>query len=429
MSRRIAIITFSGAAGVLFLAGLFGFPGYFLGGDYLSPSTALVSKGDVIVTNFQPGHGFVIQSASGPQVDDTSDFAIGNQSLKLVTDGDGSAVFTRKSEISPALNFTDRLLKLWIKVNGTGNLSELRVTVTSDDFRTYTDYWIAGGKGAGTGFLVDNEWNVVTLSPSQSAPIGDSDISRVDTIQIRVADDGLGRTLTLWVNSLVLVAKNDRAIVTFAFDDGYDTDYTKARPVLDRYHFTATSYVIASLVGAPGRLNIGQLTNLQELNGWDIASHSYSHLNLTSLAPSEIKNDLTQSQQFLANNGFQKGAGHFAYPYGEFHNDELMRLVQKYYNTARTTEGAVETLPPSDPHRLRAMVIMNTTTLSEVSESVESAIASGDWLILVFHKIVDANANDELAYLTSDFEAIVDDIAASGADVMTVSEVYENRYR
>ncbi|MGI0013802.1 MAG: hypothetical protein ACREBU_10220, partial [Nitrososphaera sp.] len=60
---------------------------------------------------------------------------------------------------------------------------------------------------------------------------------------------------------------------------------------------------------------------------------------------------------------------------------------------------------------------------------VESAIASGDWLILVFHKIVDANANDELAYLTSDFEAIVDDIAASGADVMTVSEVYENRYR
>ncbi|MGI0035703.1 MAG: polysaccharide deacetylase family protein, partial [Nitrososphaera sp.] len=253
MSRRIAIITFSGAAGVLFLAGLFGFPGYFLGGDYLSPSTALVSKGDVIVTNFQPGHGFVIQSASGPQVDDTSDFAIGNQSLKLVTDGDGSAVFTRKSEISPALNFTDRLLKLWIKVNGTGNLSELRVTVTSDDFRTYTDYWIAGGKGAGTGFLVDNEWNVVTLSPSQSAPIGDSDISRVDTIQIRVADDGLGRPLTLWVNSLVLVAKNDRAIVTFAFDDGYDTDYTKARPVLDRYQFPATSYVIASLVGAPGR--------------------------------------------------------------------------------------------------------------------------------------------------------------------------------
>ncbi|MGI0024961.1 MAG: polysaccharide deacetylase family protein, partial [Nitrososphaera sp.] len=367
--------------------------------------------------------------ASGSQVDDTSDFAIGNQSLKLATDGDGSAVFTRKSEISPALNFTDRLIKLWIKVNGTGNLSELRVTVTSDDFRTYTDYWIAGGRGAGAGFLVDNEWNVVTLSPSQSAPIGESDISRVDTIQIRVADDGLGRPLTLWVNSLVLVAKNDRAIVTFAFDDGYDTDYTKARPVLDRYHFPATSYVIASLVGAPGRLNIGQLTNLQELNGWDIASHSYSHLNLTSLAPSEINYELTQSQQFLANNGFQKGAGHFAYPYGEFHNDELMRLVQKYYNTARTTEGAVETLPPSDPHRLRAMVIMNTTTPSEVSESVESAIASGDWLILVFHKIVDANASEELEYLTSDFEAIVDDIAASGADVMTVSEVYENRYR
>ncbi len=424
MISRVVIGAFSGAAGALLLVLHFGFPGYFHGSENTSEWNATVSSG-LIVTNFQPAHGFVMRSSSGTQADDRGHYMIGNQSLRISTNGDGSEVFTGKSEISPALNLTDRLLKLWIKVNSTVSLAELRVTMTGDDFQTFTDYWIAGGMGASTGFLVDNEWNVITISPSQSSSIGEPDISRVNAIQIMVVDDG--RPVSLWFNGLALVTENDRAIVTFAFDDGYDTDYTNVRPVLDRYDFSATSYVIASMIGDPGRLNIDQLKNLQ-LSGWDVASHSYSHPNLTAIAPSEIEDELARSQQFFTNNGFQKGAGHFAYPYGEFHNEELMHLVQKYYKTARTIEGGVETLPPSDQHRLRAMVIINSTSPAEVSEMVENAIASGDWLILVFHRIVDSDANEEVEYRASNFEEIVEGIAASGIDVMTVSEVYESGF-
>jgi peptidoglycan/xylan/chitin deacetylase (PgdA/CDA1 family) len=364
----------------------------------------------------------------GNQTDDRVDLAMGEQSLRIVTQGDGLPVFTRKSDISPALNFTDRLLKVWIKVNGTDNVSELRVTVTNDEFQTFADYWIAGDMSADASFLRENQWNVLTLSPSQSGFLGSPDISSVNSVQVRVVDNGLGSPVTVWLNSLSLVAKNGRAIVTFAFDDGYNSDYLRARPALDEYHFSGTSYIIASNVGAPGRLTLAQLKNLQELNGWDIASHSYSHSNLTLLSSSEIQNELSLSQQFLENNGLHSGSEHFAYPFGEFDNDDLKQLVPKYYKTARTDGGGVETLPPSDPYRLRVFVVDNSTSPAAVSERVQSAIINSDWLILVFHRIVAQGPVEGSEYLRADFEAIVDDVASRGVDVMTVSEVYESKY-
>ncbi|MGI0037887.1 MAG: hypothetical protein ACRD99_05975, partial [Nitrososphaera sp.] len=96
---------------------------------------------------------------------------------------------------------------------------------------------------------------------------------------------------------------------------------------------------------------------------------------------------------------------------------------------ARTASGPGETLPPSDPHRLRAVLVVNTTSPEEVSQQVQTAIAGGDWLILVFHKIVDSSASDDSEYLQDNFEQIVDDIASRGAEVLTVSEVYASGFR
>ena len=418
--RKIAAFSLATVAAAALLAGTL-----FLQNQNLS--TAAVSRTEIVVTNFQQDHGFVLQSSAGTQRDDPTTYALGEQSLMLTTDGEGSAVFTRKA-LTPALNFTDRALKVWVKIDGVENLGELRISTTGDDFRTWTDYWVAGARSE-AGFLRDNEWNVVTISPGQAAATGDPDSSRVDSIQVRIADKGTGQPLTVWLSSIAVIPKNDRAIVTFAFDDGYASDYSEARPVLDKYHFPATSYVVGALVGSSGRLSVEQLKSLQDLNGWDIASHSYTHSNLTQRAGSEIENDLVLSKQFLERNGFYRGSTHFAYPHGGFDNAELRSLVQKYFDTARIAEGGSETLPPSDPYRLRVLMAVNTTSPAQVSSEVQSAIEGGDWLIIVFHRIVNTNANQEMEYLKSDFEQIVDDVASRGVEVLTVSEVHENKFR
>lgn len=389
--------------------------------------TAAQYPGEVVVTNFQENHGFVLQSSEGSQLDDTSDFALGEQSLRLATYGDGSPVFARKQLAQP-LNFTDKVVKLWIKVDNVDNVGELRVSASGDDFGTWADYWISG-EGADASYLRNNTWNMITLSPAAATLTGSPDISRIDEIQFRIADKGTGEPVAVWLNGIVLAPKNTRAIVTFAFDDGYESDYTMARPVLDRYHFAATAYVSGSLIGTPERLSVDQLKKLQDLNGWDIASHSYFHSNMTGLAPTVIESDLVLSKEFLVNNGLYRGSEHFAYPYGEFDSEPLRSLVQKHFQTARTVEGYVETLPPADPYRLRAVVVTNTTTPEEVAQQVRAAISGGDWLVLVFHRIVESGADQETRYLKADFEHIVEELAGMGVDVMTASEVQSAGFR
>ena len=143
------------------------------------------------ITTFQAGHGFKKMNPSGIQLDDSEDHVIGQQSLKLTTGGDGLAVFTRIIGISPPLDLDEKSMKVWVKVSDVSKIRELRVTVTGDKFETYRNYWISG-PGVNSTDLKDNEWSVVTIRAENMRDVGAVDISRIDTIQLRVVDDGTG---------------------------------------------------------------------------------------------------------------------------------------------------------------------------------------------------------------------------------------------
>ncbi len=162
---------------------------------------------ETLITNFGAGHGFGKQTAFGTQIDDTKDFVMGTQSLKLTTDGDGQAVFTRKASISPSINFTGKSLKVWIKVNDTSKIDELRVTVTSDNFATFKNYRMYDD-GVNFQDLQNNQWNEVTIMLYQSNDRGTPDISNINTIQLRVADKGNG-PISVWFSGLALLELED----------------------------------------------------------------------------------------------------------------------------------------------------------------------------------------------------------------------------
>lgn len=167
----------------------------------------LVSKEEEkesIIDAFQEGHSFFIQiNESGSQEDDHQDYVLGQQSLKLTTNGDGTAVFTRKTGISPPIDLENKLLKVWLKVSDTTKIKELRVTVTGDRFESLRNYWLYGSDGISTE-LADNKWVVVTVEPQKMRDLGLPDLSRVDTIQLRIADNGTG-PVSVWFNGLEMV--------------------------------------------------------------------------------------------------------------------------------------------------------------------------------------------------------------------------------
>ena len=113
--------------------------------------------------------------------------------------------------------------------------------------------------------------------------------------------------------------------VVITFDDGYRDVYQNALPVMERYGYTGTAYVIVKQIGVGGYMNTKQLKELVD-RGWEVGSHSETHSNLrktkTKLVD-EIFNSRLALEELLSTPVLS-----FSYPYGSA-NPSLLKLVQQ----------------------------------------------------------------------------------------------------
>jgi peptidoglycan/xylan/chitin deacetylase (PgdA/CDA1 family) len=113
--------------------------------------------------------------------------------------------------------------------------------------------------------------------------------------------------------------------VLITFDDGYLDFLTHAWPLLKRYGFSATVFLVTNEIGKSNawdhvsgtQVPLLAWTHIHQLreHGVDFASHSASHCRLTELSPAEIVREGARSRAVLARElGTPPTA--FAYPYG-----------------------------------------------------------------------------------------------------------------
>lgn len=101
--------------------------------------------------------------------------------------------------------------------------------------------------------------------------------------------------------------------IVLTFDDGSETTYTTALPIMQRYHFTGVSYIISNYVGVTSYMDADQIRALYAA-GWEIGSHSLSHVDLT-IRPDRQEKEIIQSRRRLeALLGVPVMS--FAYPFG-----------------------------------------------------------------------------------------------------------------
>jgi len=395
--------------------------------DIVEISSQNKIEGEQTVFTFQKDEGITKLSGDGALTFDKTDYLMGKQSLKLTTDGQYGYEQILKTNISPPLDFREKYLKAWIKISNPVYVDKIWIKVSHNDLVDYKTYWIHQWASTPSAkYFQRDTWSPITISLTQSKNIGNVDLSKINSIEIVVKDNGRG-PVTVWLNSLTLVENNSEGILTFTFDDAPVTQYTNAVPILAKYNFSATTYINTDYIGnREGKLNLNQIKEMEFSYGWDISSHTLSHLDLTRRGNDEkIKKEILESKQYLIDNGFSKGVEHFAYPFGSFDYNYTMELVKENFKSARGIRGNIETLPPADDYRLRVLYIFNYTNPDTVLKRVDKAIENGDWLILVNHGIVDSKANHvHSKYLKSKFEKIVEGIDNSGIKVMTVSEVY-----
>lgn len=139
------------------------------------------------------------------------------------------------------------------------------------------------------------------------------------------------------------------AIITF--DDGYKSQFTSAKPILDNYGYKASFFIICNFVGKTAKeMNSSSIVNFvgkgveqmswQDImalyrQGYQIGAHTMNHLrNLTSMSNNELNYEIGKSKQCLADHGIPTNT--FAYPY-EIGKDNatIVEKIAKYYSYAR----------------------------------------------------------------------------------------------
>jgi peptidoglycan/xylan/chitin deacetylase (PgdA/CDA1 family) len=128
-------------------------------------------------------------------------------------------------------------------------------------------------------------------------------------------------------------------VVIINFDDSHQSDYTYAKPILDKYGFKATFFEVCNWVEAGYHdkdisITWPEIAALQQ-HGMDIESHTMTHPILNDLSQSDLNYEIGQSKQCLENHGFNPTI--FAYPNGDGPDDsKVVNTVAKYYDLART---------------------------------------------------------------------------------------------
>ncbi len=126
--------------------------------------------------------------------------------------------------------------------------------------------------------------------------------------------------------------------VVLTFDDGYKDNYTTMLPILKKYDFRATIFVITAYIdNLPGYLTSAQLKNLQDY-GMDIESHTVNHKPLKELSKVQQLQELTDSKAFLEKL-LNKKINYIAYPDGSYNKDTIECAKAAGYTMAFTTDG------------------------------------------------------------------------------------------
>jgi len=187
--------------------------------------------------------------------------------------------------------------------------------------------------------------------------------------QLRFLQQHGFRSITLddmWTGMIRHGSASGREVV-LTFDDGYEDNYTVAFPLLRRYGFTGTFFVVTSTVGTSDHLTVAQITEMAAV-GMAFGSHGQHHVDFSALPPSIARRELENSKRLI---GGWAGdpVTFFAYPSGRYSESVERSLSDLGYR------GAVTEIPgfvtaTSRPYELERVRVAHDDSLAQYARKL-----------------------------------------------------------
>ncbi len=139
------------------------------------------------------------------------------------------------------------------------------------------------------------------------------------------------------VRSLTCCATLPEKPIVFTFDDGWESQLTKALPVLVKHRIPATFFVLPGFdVKQPDHMSFDDFRTLADA-GMSVQSHTINHAELPSLLRRNLgaaEAEVVESKQILEQFG---GVDYLAYPFGAFDPDTEVLVIRANYAAALST--------------------------------------------------------------------------------------------
>jgi len=359
--------------------------------------------------------------------DYTADAFFGDRCLRIVTLGNAAQVYATRT-MNTTFDASDCFVRITLKVTDY-DFTNIQVIVANSSASlasTANIGFTAGGSGAASYAVQSGRWVVIDLPQSKFS--GNADWTNIQFVRIGITDI-TGQPTELRIHSIDFVkrdtfAKNPNGMVVITADDSHVTQYTVLKDALAARGWKATLMPIPGAHGTDSNVFMtdAQVQELHDTYGWEVGAHCYD----VSSHAKGLQN-LTQAQRFAefeAVRSWQKSMGFnspsHSYPLGT-HDAATEADVAKYWSASRlaSSHGFNETASPARRYSIMAENI--TAGSASIGAAATKAKNDKGVLFVMLHSIV-TSGGDSNAVTPTVLTAVLDAIAASGCDVVTMEQ-------
>jgi peptidoglycan/xylan/chitin deacetylase (PgdA/CDA1 family) len=162
--------------------------------------------------------------------------------------------------------------------------------------------------------------------------------------------------------------------IVLSFDNGYQSQYTQALPVLRRLGWVGDENLqLTGLPPSQGGLGEGEIRGLVSA-GWELDTQGYSHADLIMLDPQLLHYQVADARTALQRR-YHVPVNWFAYPSGHYNATVIEALKAAGY-AGSTTVVPGWAHPGDDRYRLHRLRVLGGTTPAELLSLIDGTHAN-----------------------------------------------------
>jgi peptidoglycan/xylan/chitin deacetylase (PgdA/CDA1 family) len=221
-----------------------------------------------------------------------------------------------------------------------------------------------------------------------------------------------------------IAMRNQRAIISFTFDDFPRSAVTNGAEILHDYGLTGTFYAAGSLRGRTISdmvyYNTSDLPVLEAM-GHEIGCHTLAHLPVSKLRSNLLDQEIDGNASLIAESVPGIILRNFSYPFGSVAPFQKLCL-QRRFASCRSTQWGLN-FRRTDLWLLKSIPLYQKLAPDEIAALVEQAVERRAWLIFYTHDV--DKMPSPYGCTPELFEYAVRTAAASKADVLDVRKAVE----